>query len=174
MDRTGLPRTGAPRTGTGASSAVNASTPKLDAITKWLDQVSGVHTVDLGGISALSQTKIAHGLEKHGRPVTKVNSYMIGRLVARAQSWLASTSRPTKDSFWNAVDAEAKGVVIERIANAGGDLRAEWASHPLTKPYARAKAKRYPGKPMGQASGDLLSDLRSTGSFAVTTGGRKR
>lgn len=172
MDRQGLPRTGAPRTGTGASQ-VNASTPKLDAVAKWLDSVSGVHTVDVGGISALSQTKIVHGLEKHGRPVTRVNSYMVARLIDRAQSWLRSTQRPTKAAFWDAIDSEALGVIRERIANGGGDLRAEWAQHPLTKPYARWKAKNHPGKPMGQASGALLSDLRSTGAFAVTTGGKR-
>lgn len=172
MATTGLPRTGAPRTGTGAS-AVTASTPRLDALTKWLDSVSAVHTVDLGGLSELSRTKIEHGLEKHGRPVTKVNAYLIGRLVQRAQSWVRNTERPTKAAFWDAIDAEALGVIRERVANAGGDLRAEWAAHPLTRPYARQKARKYPGKPMGQASGALLSDLRSTGAFAVTTGGKR-
>jgi hypothetical protein len=45
---------------------------------------------------------------------------------------------------------------------------AVWAAHPLTAEYRKAKAKKYPGKPMGQASGALLRDVRSTQAFAAT------
>jgi hypothetical protein len=169
LPTTGASRTGAPRTGT----RVQASTPRLDAAAKWLASIQGVHTVDLIGISQESRDKIAYGLEAHGRPVTPVTPYMIGRLVARAQSYLQNETRPTKDSFWRAVDREALGVIIERVANAGGDLRAVWASKPLDPEYARRKAKLYPGKPMGQASGALLSNLRSASTDAVTTGGKR-
>ena len=167
--RTGTPRTGASRSGGG----VTRSTPRLDAAAKWLASVSSVHTVDLGGLSELSQTKIAHGLEKHGRPVTRVTAYMIGRMVDRAQSWLRGENNPTKAAFWSTLDAEALGVICERIANGGGDLASVWAANPLTRPYARWKARKYPGKRMGEASGALLRHLRSAGAFAVTTGGKR-
>lgn len=169
--RTGAPRLGQSRTGGG--SGVNRSTPQLDATAKWLNEISGVHTVDIGGISALSHTKIKHGLEKHGRPVTKVTAYMVGRLIDRAQRWLKSVSRPTKAAFWDTIDAEAMGVIVERIANAGGDLATQWAAHPLKPAYREWKSIKYPGKPMGQASGALLRDLRSSGAFAVTSGGKR-
>ncbi len=169
LPTTGASRTGAARTG----SRVTTSTPRLDATAKWLAAVQGVHTVDLIGITQESRDKIAYGLEGRGRPVTQVTPYMIARIVDRARSWIGGESRPTKDAFWRVVDREALGVIIERIANAGGDLRAVWASKPLDPDYARRKAKLYPGKPMGQASGDLLSDLRSTRADAVTTGGKR-
>jgi len=58
-------------------------------------------------------------------------------------------------------------VISERIANAGGDLASVWASKPLTKRYAAWKRKNYPGKPMGQLTGDLLKELRSTRPFVT-------
>ena len=81
-----------PASRTGGAN-VTRNTPALDATIKWLEQVGGVHGLDLGGISAESQIKIAHGLEAHGRPVTKVNPYMVARMVQRAQRWLAATGR---------------------------------------------------------------------------------
>lgn len=165
----GASRTGAPRTGTG----VTRSTPTLDATAKWLAQISGVHTVDLGGISEESRRKIAYGLEARGRPVTKVTPYMVGRMVTRAQRWLGTVARPTKDAFWDVVDGEALGVIRERLAGAGGDLAGEWAAHPLTPAYAKEKARTHPGRPMGQRTGALLRDVRSAGAFAVSTGGRR-
>lgn len=167
----GLPAIGAPRTG---QRGVTRSTPTLDATAKWLADLQGTHTVDLGGISELSRKKIAFGLEAHGRPVTKVTPYLIARLTTRGQRWLGQTARPTRAQWWQVIDAEALGVVIERLNTAGGDLSGEWASHPLTPAYAAQKARRYPGKPMGQATGALLRDVRSAGAFAVTSGGGRR
>ncbi len=168
-----LPTTGSSRTGASRTGTVTKSTPRLDAVAKWLASVQGVHTVDLIGISEESRRKIAFGLEAHGRPVTQVTPYMVARLVERARSFVASEARPTKDAFWRVIDREALGVIIERIANAGGDLASVWASRPLTREYAARKRRLYPGKPMGQASGKLLADLRSQRADAVTTGGKR-
>lgn len=159
-------RVGAPRVGVRGTN-VTRNTPRFDAITKWLNEVSGVHQFDLGGISEQAQEKILYGLEKHGRPVTRVTPYMTSRTVEAGQRYLARTNKPTKNEFWAEVEKSALGVMIERIANAGGDLRSTWAAHPLTAAYREQKAKKYPGKPMGQASGKLLSEMRSTRAFAV-------
>lgn len=167
----GLPSIGMPRTG--QRGGVTRSTPALDATKKWLDSISGVHTVDLGGISAESQRKITYGLERRGRPVTKVTAYMVGRMVSRGQRWLAGVARPTKAAFWDVIDGEALGVIRERLANAGGDLSGEWAKNPLNPEYAKEKARRYPGRPMGQRTGALLRDVRSAGAFAVSSGGKR-
>lgn len=168
----GMPSIGAPRTG--QPQNVRRATPQLDATAKWLDAIGGIHTIDLGGIAELSQKKIRYGLEAHGRPVTKVTPYLVGRLVTRGQRWLATTPRPSRAAWWDTIEREALGVLIERVANAGGDLAGAWSSHPLTPAYARQKARRHPGKPMGQATGALLRDLRSAGAFAVTRGGGRR
>lgn len=168
----GLPTIGAPRTG--QRGGVTRSTPTLDATAKWLDQIAGIHTVDLGGLSEQSRAKIAYGLEARGRPVTRVNAYMIGRMVTRAQQWLAAIKRPTKAQFLDVLDGEALGVVRERLANAGGDLAGVWAANPLDPDYAREKRRTHPGKPMGQRTGALLREVRSTGAFAVTSGGVRR
>lgn len=148
-------------------SGMTRNTPQLDAVVKWLNELESTKVFDVGGISELSQTKIKYGLEKYGRPVTKVTPYMKQRAVKAAQSYLEKTRRPTKSEFWNEVEKATLGVVIERIANAGGDLKSVWASHPLSPEYKARKAQQYPGKPMGQASGKLLSDLRSSKAFAV-------
>lgn len=159
--RVGTPRVGGPRSG------VQVSTPRLDATAKWLGEIAGTTAIDLGGVSELSQIKIQYGLEARGRPVLLVTPYMQGRAVAAGQRYVGSTRAPTKADFWRAVEDEIKGVVIERIANAGGDLAAVWASKPLTKRYAQWKRANYPGKPMGQLTGQLLSELRSTRSFVA-------
>lgn len=150
------------------------STPRLDATAKWLTEVQGVTSVELIGLSQESVRKIAFGLEGRGRPVTLVTPYMIARMIQRAQSFVRNESRPTRDAFWRVIESEAKGVIIERVANAGGDLASVWASKPLKPDYAAWKRKNYPGKPMGQLTGALLTDLRKTTTDAVTTGGRKR
>lgn len=157
----GSPRSGASRSG------VTRQTPQLDAMLKWLNEVASTRVFDLGGVSDLSREKIAYGLEAHGRPVLKVTPYMTKRVVETAQKYIAKTTKPSKVAFWDEVEKTALAVVIERIANAGGDLKSEWANHPLSPAYKAAKAKKYPGKPMGQASGKLLGDLRSTRAFSV-------
>lgn len=160
------PRVGTPRVG-GPRSGAQVSTPRLDATAKWLGEIAGTTAIDLGGVSELSQIKIQYGLEARGRPVLLVTPYMQGRAVAAGQRYVGSTRAPTKADFWRVVEDEIKGVVIERIANAGGDLAAVWSSKPLTKRYAAWKRKNYPGKPMGQLTGQLLSELRSTRSFVA-------
>lgn len=165
------PRVGTPRIG-GARNGVTVSTPRLDATAKWLNEVAGVTEIELGGLDDASVLKIRYGLEARGRPVLLVTPYMQGRAISAGQRYVGSTRAPTKDGFWREVELEIKGVVTERIANAGGDLASVWASKPLTKRYAAWKRENYPGKPMGQLTGALLRDLRSTGAFALAR--RKR
>lgn len=160
------PRIGTPRVG-GQRSGITKSTPRLDAATKWLSEIAGTTEIDLGGISDASWLKITYGLEARGRPVLLVTPYMQGRAVAAGQRYLRGTRAPTRDAFWREIELEMKGVISERIANAGGDLASVWASKPLTKRYAAWKRKNYPGKPMGQLTGDLLKELRSTRPFVT-------
>ena len=144
------------------------SAQKLSMTASWFGEVAAVRQLDLGGVSDLAQKKIAFGLEKRGRPVLRVTPYLRGRLLAAAQRYLASGGRLTRAGFLDAIEREALGVVTERIANAGADLRSVWAAHPLSPAYRRWKARKYPGKPMGQLTGRLLSELRSTRAFVVT------
>lgn len=161
-----MSRIGAPRAG------VTVSTPQLDRFKKWLDEVGGVTQFDLGGIAPESQKKIQYGLEAHGRPVVAVTPYLTGRAIQGGQRALRG-ARPTVHAFWHEVEREVIGVIRERVANAGGDLRARWAANPLSREYARQKARRYPGRPMGQASGALLRDLRSERAFVVAVRRRR-
>ncbi len=145
---------------------------KAQRLQAWLKKVAGITEVQIGGISDLSQKKIAFGLEKHGRPVTLANSHMKRYVTKRLKEEFNVDNLPTKSQFINALEGHVLEVVIDRIENAGGDVASTWSAHPLTKKYAAYKLAKYGRRPMGQASRRLLKELQSRKAFALAKGVR--
>jgi RNA:NAD 2'-phosphotransferase (TPT1/KptA family) len=146
------------------------SLQKSERLKAWLKKVASINEVQIGGISDLSQKKIAFGLEKYGRPVTLANSHMKRYVTKKLKEQFNIDNLPTKEQFINALEGHVLEVVIDRIQNAGGDLSATWSAHPLTKKYAAYKRKKWGARPMGQASRVLLRELQKRKAFALAKG----